>query len=141
MMASKERIILPLHPRTRKNLEKFGMLKKIEKSNIEIIKPQGFVEFVKLLAGANKVLTDSGGVRREAYILGKPLIVLIDEKGVWWPEINKAGWSYVTGSDRRKIKDAIKRFEPKGARPEIFGDGKAAKRVVDILIERYGKKK
>jgi len=141
MIMSKEKIILPLHPRTRKNLERFGMLKRIEKSNIMITKPLGYVDFVKLLAGANKVLSDSGGVRREAYILGKPLIVLIDEKGLWWPEIQQAGWSFVAGPGRKKIKDAIKNFEPKGTRPEIFGDGRAAKRIVDILIERYGKKK
>lgn len=132
----KEKIIFPLHPRTKKQLERFGLFEKLRNApNIELKPPLGYVEFVKYLAGAKKVLTDSGGVRREAYILHKPVITVINEDGEWWPEIVAAGWNKITGPNKDKIIDAIKHFDPTGLpQPEIFGDGTAARKIVAIII-------
>ena len=73
----------------------------LQESQIEICKPMGYVDFVRLSAGANKILTDSGGVRREAYLLRKPCIVLINLS--WFPEISEAGWKVLTGPDPDRI--------------------------------------
>ena len=140
LINSKEKIIFPVHPRTRKKLEKFGLIDLITKnSRIEIIEPQSYTKFVKLLAGANKVITDSGGVRREGYILRKPVIVLINI--TWFPEILKAGWKVVVDADTDKIADAINNFEPDKKHPNIFGNGNAHKIIVDNLISRLGEQK
>ena len=134
---SKAKIIFPAHPRTRKRLEEYNLISKyIKDSNIEIIEPKGYKEFVKLLAGANKVITDSGGVRREGYILGKPVIVLINL--TWFPEILDTGWKVIVDADPVKISEAINRFEPPDTHSEIFGDGHAYKIIVDSLISRFG---
>jgi len=137
LIKSKERIIFPVHPRTRKKLEKFGLTNIIIKNQrIELTEPQSYTKFVRLLAGANKVITDSGGVRREGYIFGKPVIVLINI--TWFPEILKAGWKFVADADTDKITDAINNFEPACKHPNIFGDGNAHKIIVENLISRLG---
>ena len=125
-----------IHPRTRNALVKFGLMDTVAKAeNIEEVAPAGYVDFIGLLAGASKVLTDSGGVRREAYILGKPIINISEL--VWVPEMINAGWSIPVGDDKKAIMDAIDHFEPPVDRPNIFGDGNAAEKIVDLLVKRY----
>ena len=134
LLACGERIVFPAHPRTRKALENSGMLKKLQSSNIELEPPLGYRDFMTCLAGANKVISDSGGVRREAYILGKPVISLIEF--VWVPSMVEYGWEKVVGSSKQRIVDAIHNFEPSEVRPAIFGDGTASQRIVEILLQR-----
>lgn len=139
LIRSNEKIIFPVHPRTRQKLEKYGLIDGVIKnSKIEIREPQSYREFVKILAGANKVITDSGGVRREGYILKKPVIVLIDI--TWFPEILEAGWKVVVDADSDRIIDAVRNFEPPEIHPEIFGDGYAYKRIVNSIVDRFGNK-
>jgi len=135
LVLSRRRIVFPAHPRTRKALESIGLMKMLARSSIELIKPLGYVEFTKLMAGADKVLTDSGGVRREAYLLKKPCIVLIELS--WFPEISRAGWKVLTGPDPENIAHLVNSFEPTGEHVEIFGDGKAHVRIVDDLEKRF----
>ena len=135
-LESGERIIFPAHPHTDNKLREHGLLKKLKQSKVEVIKPLEHKEFVSLMAGAKKVLTDSGGVRREAYILGKPVVILIEI--VWVESMVKCGWSKIVGTDKRRILEAITDFRPPREHPNIFGDGRAAERIVNILCERYG---
>lgn len=131
------RVVFPVHPRTRKRLDEFGLSREFEgATNIEFTEPQGYIEFVRLLAGANKVVTDSGGVRRESYILGKPIIVAINL--TWFPCIKRAGWKVVAGPDSAKIADAIANFEPPKEHPVLFGDGKAYLKIVDAMVQHFG---
>lgn len=131
------RVVFPVHPRTRKKLEEFGLLHEFKHAtNIEFSEPQGYIEFVRLLAGANKVVTDSGGVRRESYILGKPTIIAINM--TWFPCIKRAGWKVVAGPDSAKISNAIANFEPPKEHPVLFGDGKAYVKIVDAMVEHFG---
>ncbi len=136
LIKSRQHVKFPVHPRTMKQIEINGLVKHIAQSNIEVMKPKGYLDFVKLLAGANKVLTDSGGVRREAYLLKKPCIVLIELS--WFPEISDAGWKVLTGPDPSRIAQLISDFEPTGEYRNIFGDGKAYLKIVDDLEERFG---
>jgi UDP-N-acetylglucosamine 2-epimerase len=130
-------VVLPLHPRTRKRMTEFGLFPLVERSaSIDVRETMGYVEFVELLAGADKVLTDSGSVRREAYLLGKPVIGLIDI--VWVPSMVACGWKRIAGADADAIVEAVRTHEPTAARPDLFGDGRAAERIVQVLRERYG---
>lgn len=132
-----EPVNFPIHPRTRKRLEAFGLLDDLKSApNVEISEPRGYLDFVRMLAGANKVITDSGGVRREAYILGKPAIIAI---GItWFPCILRAGWKTIAGPDAQKIVRAVKDFEPPAQRKEFFGDGRACLKIVDAIVNRFG---
>jgi UDP-GlcNAc3NAcA epimerase len=133
---SERRIIFPAHPRTVQCLETYGLMGTLRGSQIEIGKPLGYVEFLRLTAGADKILTDSGGVRREAYLLKKPCIVLIELS--WFPEISQAGWKVLTGPDPARIADLVRNFEPTGPHQDLFGDGLAHRKIVDGLLRRYG---
>ena len=129
-----EKIIFPVHPRTEKKLLEFGIFNSLP-DNIKLIKPLSYVNFLRYLAGAKKVLTDSGTVRREAYLLHKPLITLINI--IWWPEIVRCGWNKVVGADKEKILDAIANFQPDGKPPELFGDGRAEEKIINKIIDIY----
>jgi len=137
LVRSDRRIIFPAHPRTLQCLTKFGLLDFLSGSKIDVCKPMGYVDFLRLTAGADKILTDSGGVRREAYLLKKPCIVLIEIS--WFPEISQAGWKVLTGPDPERISDLVRNFEPTGPHEELFGDGKAHRKIVEGLASKYGK--
>ena len=133
---SGEKVIFPVHPRTQKRLSEYNIINNLP-SNIELIQPQSYVNFLQYLAGAKKVLTDSGTVRREAYILHKPIITLVDI--IWWPETVQCGWNKVVGADKDKILDAIANFQPNGKQPELFGNGRAEEKIMSKIIEIYNK--
>jgi UDP-N-acetylglucosamine 2-epimerase len=136
LIRSGKRIIFPVHPRTLQCLKNYGLMDALNASRIELCGPLGYVEFVKLAARADKILTDSGGVRREAYLLRKPCIVLINLS--WFPELSRAGWKVLTGPDPDRIADLVINFEPTRPHQELFGDGKAHKKIADGLMKRYG---
>jgi UDP-N-acetylglucosamine 2-epimerase (non-hydrolysing) len=135
LLASQRRIIFSAHPRTMQRMKSFGVMEMIHDSNIELCSPLGYVDFLRLMAGADKILTDSGGVRREAYLLRKPCVVLIEIS--WFPEISQAGWKVLTGPDSGRIADLVQNFEPSGPYQELFGDGTAHVKIVDGLMRRY----
>ena len=136
IIKTQRRVVFPAHPRAMKSLKKYGLLEEINNAGtIELIEPKSYVQFLALMAGADKVLTDSGGVRREAYMMGKPVIVLINI--VWVKAILQAGWKYIADADEEKIIHGIEKFEPPAERPEIFGDGHAAERIVEAILQRY----
>jgi UDP-N-acetylglucosamine 2-epimerase len=135
LLHSKRKIVFPAHPRTLQFMKNSGLLELLAKGPIEISKPLGYVDFIRLAAGADKILTDSGGVRREAYLLHKPCIVLIEIS--WFPEISQAGWKVLTGPDPERITHLVRNFEPTGPYQELFGDGKAHQKIVDGLVKKY----
>ncbi len=95
-----ELVKFPIHPRTRKRLESFGLLSELESApNVELSEPKGYLDFVRMLAGANKVITDSGGFAASIY-MGKPVIITIDI--TWFPCILRAGWKTIAGADARR---------------------------------------
>ena len=132
---SGRRVVFPAHPRTLRQLKDSGAIDIIANSKIELSKPMGYVDFVRLAAGADKILTDSGGVRREAYLLGKPCIVLNELS--WFPEISRIGWKVLTGPNPDRIACLIEKFEPTGPHMELFGDGAAHRKIADELVRRY----
>jgi len=130
MVKCGRQVILPLHPRTKNALEKSGEKKKLDGSKVRIVEPVGYVDMTALMLGASKILTDSGGVQKEAYILGKPCITMRDSTE--WTETIKEGWNVLVGSDAEKIADAIENFNPKGRRKDLFPCG-AGKKIMKVL--------
>jgi len=130
---SEEKIIFPIHPRTRKNLKKFGLINRILKSkNLKIIKSVSYLDMLKLEKNSRKILTDSGGIQKEAYFLRIPCITL--RENTEWIETVEDKWNILVGQDKDKILKAIKEFEPSGETYSFkFGDGKASKKIAEII--------
>ncbi|MFW6150779.1 MAG: UDP-N-acetylglucosamine 2-epimerase, partial [Chloroflexota bacterium] len=99
-----------------------------------LIGPVGYLDFLLLTRNAGKVLTDSGGLQKEAYFAKVPCITLDDATG--WPETVDDGWNTLVGSDRARIIDAVRHFEPQGEQRRLFGNGHAAESIVDLLASR-----
>jgi len=128
---SKELTIFPVHPRTKKIISEKGI--KIPE-NIKIIKPVGYLEMLTLEKNSKKILTDSGGVQKEAYWFGIPCITL--RKETEWIETIKENMNILTGSDKRKILNSIKSFSPESKTKNIYGDGNTAEKIIEILIKK-----
>jgi len=128
---SGKKIILPLHPRTKKFINEYNLN---VGDNIKIIDPVGYLEMISLQENACKIVTDSGGVQKEAYFLKKPCITMRDETE--WIETVQNGWNIIVGSDSSKILDAIENFNPTGTPASAFGNGDTSSIITDI-IEKY----
>ena len=124
-------VIFPVHPRTRRALDRAGLALP---PNVVPIAPVGYLEMVALEASAEAIATDSGGVQKEAYLAGVPCITLRTETE--WVETVSAGWNRVVDADRGAVAaaldddDFMRRDRP---RPPLFGDGDAARRIVGAL--------
>jgi UDP-N-acetylglucosamine 2-epimerase (non-hydrolysing)/UDP-GlcNAc3NAcA epimerase len=129
LLAVEEDVVLPLHPRTRARLESAGLLERLA-GGVELLAPQGYLDFTSLLVHARAVLTDSGGVQKEAYLAGVPCVTLRDTTE--WTETVDAGWNVLVDLDRDAALAALQRTPP-SARPELYGDGRAGERVVSSL--------
>jgi UDP-GlcNAc3NAcA epimerase len=123
---SREEIVLPLHPRTRKIIDAMSV-----PGNVHIIEPVGYIQMLSLTMRARKVLTDSGGLQKEAYFLGKQCITLRTETE--WVETLHDNWNIITGTDPEKILEAILTPLPSSPQKLSFGNGKAAEAIVAML--------
>jgi UDP-GlcNAc3NAcA epimerase len=122
--------VFPVHPRTKKYLREYGLWKSIP-VNVRLIQPAGYLDMLRLMSGAEKILTDSGGIQKEAYILKVPCITL--RENTEWIETLKDGWNILVGADRGKITRALDEFEPQSKQRGIFGDGDASIRIGEII--------
>ena len=126
-------VVLPLHPRTKKMIETYHLL--AETKRITLIDPISYLDMLKLEKNANAILTDSGGVQKEAYWFRVPCFTLREETE--WAETMYSGWNVLVGSETRRIGDAVrsgvgKKIRSKGS--GIFGDGKASEKIVQTLL-------
>jgi len=128
---STKKIVLPLHPRTKKYMNDYGLT---FNNNITIIDPVGYLDMINLEMHCKKIVTDSGGVQKEAFFMNKPCITMRDETE--WVETVENGWNIVVGTDKSKILDGIINFVPTKAKQNIFGDGHAAERILKIINEK-----
>jgi len=121
-------IVFPCHPRTLKALsfEQFA-----GRQHVHIIEPLSYLDMLAAEEGAAVIATDSGGVQKEAYMLGVPCVTL--RNSTEWMETVEAGWNRVVGTDPSAIAEALQAFRPTGAREEVFGGGQAAALIAENL--------
>jgi UDP-GlcNAc3NAcA epimerase len=102
LKSTKETILFPLHPRTRRRLEEFGLFSILHKArHVKLVEPLNYRDSLAAICGSRMVLTDSGGLQREAYFLKVPTLLLRDVTE--WVEINRSGGSKIVGVDRSKF--------------------------------------
>jgi UDP-N-acetylglucosamine 2-epimerase len=124
-------LMLPLHPRTHGRLRAAGLLERLQRSErITITPPLGYLELTTLLCNSRAVLTDSGGLQKEAYLAGVRCITL--RSSTEWVETVELGWNTLVDLDLAAALAALER-EPPSQRPELYGDGHASERVVAAL--------
>jgi UDP-GlcNAc3NAcA epimerase len=124
-----EPIVLPLHPRTRARARAAGLGDRLDRA-ARVCPPLGYLDFTALLCQARAVLTDSGGVQKEAYLAGVPCVTLRERTE--WLETVETGWNTLVGLDAAAAVAALARTAPND-RPELYGDGRAGERVVAAL--------
>jgi UDP-GlcNAc3NAcA epimerase len=126
-------IVFPIHPRTKKMFETFGLFDRLLKcSNVKTLLPVGYIDFIALLQNSLKVITDSGGIQKEAYLLKIPCVTM--RNNTEWVETVKGDWNILTGIDSKNIVQAVRRPSPTSKYSKfIFGKGKASKVINESI--------
>jgi UDP-GlcNAc3NAcA epimerase len=122
------RFIFPVHPRTAKILKQ---QKLVFAGHVRMIEPVGYLEMLAYEAACSAVLTDSGGVQKEAFFFHKPCITLLDVTG--WVELVQSGWNTLVGADRDAIVSAIKDSHIPDSHSKLYGDGHCAEKIISYL--------
>jgi UDP-N-acetylglucosamine 2-epimerase len=127
-------IVFPVHPRTRQKIAELeSILKPESHRNLRMIQPVGYLDMLALEKQARMILTDSGGVQKEAYWFGVPCVTLRQETE--WIETVAAGWNVLAGSDPARIVEAVQRPLPVQPGDFLSADGHAAQRIVGLMAE------
>jgi UDP-GlcNAc3NAcA epimerase len=126
--ALEQPIVFPMHPRTRAALERYDLHLP---TNVIKIDPIGYLDMLALEQAAQLILTDSGGVQKEAYFFGVPCVTLRPETE--WIETVETGWNRLAWGDASTVLDAVRRPWPTMPPPKMFGDGHASTRIVELL--------
>jgi UDP-GlcNAc3NAcA epimerase len=122
-------VVLPLHPRTRNMLDSQGEMNRLGK--VKLVAPLPFLDMIRLEQSAKAIVTDSGGVQKEAYFFGVPCITTRDETE--WVETVSSGWNRLVGADQQRIVEAWSAAARPAEHPEFYGDGMAAHKIVNLL--------
>jgi len=123
-------LVLPLHPRTEKRLREMGIA---PGPNVMLLEPLGYLDMLLAQRYARAILTDSGGMQKEAYYLRVPCVTLRDETE--WVETVESGWNVLAGADSRAVLEAVGRIvNPAIPHPELYGDGRTSERIVETLV-------
>jgi UDP-N-acetylglucosamine 2-epimerase len=129
-----EPVIFPIHPRTRKKISDFGLDFLVPSAgNVRLIEPVGYLDMLCLQQNARLILTDSGGIQKEAYCLGVPCITMREETE--WVETVENKWNILVGANTERIVRAVSDLAIPSTRPNIYGDGTAAQRCVNYLTQ------
>lgn len=128
-----ETLVFPVHPRTRKLIREGGYELK---SHVKLINPVGYLEMVTLTSNARLILTDSGGLQKEAYWLAVPCVTMRDETE--WVETVEAGWNVLVGCESARILETVRSFTPPLMHARLYGDGYASERCVELLTGPVG---
>ncbi|MBV9119805.1 MAG: UDP-N-acetylglucosamine 2-epimerase (non-hydrolyzing) [Chloroflexi bacterium] len=122
-------VVFPVHPRTRQRIAEFGVALP---PHVRLVAPLSYLDMLELLANAEVLLTDSGGLQKEAYYLSVPCVTLRDETE--WVETVKSGWNMLAGAQPDRIRSAAAAMAGfDGDHPNLYGDGQTAKRIAEVL--------
>jgi UDP-GlcNAc3NAcA epimerase len=124
-------VVLPIHPRTRKLLADSGLDKKL--GNVKVVDPVPFLDMVALEQAAKVILTDSGGVQKEAFFYGVPCVTMRDETE--WVETVELGWNKVVGAEYERIIAAVRNLSIGVMASRPYGDGAATPRIISAILE------
>jgi UDP-N-acetylglucosamine 2-epimerase (non-hydrolysing) len=131
-IAQRYPIILPIHPRTRKAIQTEGFGEYL--NHLNLFDPIPYADTVALLSAADRVITDSGGVQKEAYFAGTPALVMMEDTG--WRELVEAGFNVLVDADKEKIiAGALSEKPVVNVTPGLFGNGDAGCRIASIIFE------
>ncbi|HPT18466.1 MAG TPA: UDP-N-acetylglucosamine 2-epimerase (non-hydrolyzing) [Methanothrix sp.] len=128
-------VVFPCHPRAEKYIKNLGLWDDLCR-RVRVIKPVGYLDMIMLEKNAAKILTDSGGVQKEAYLLGVACITLRNETE--WVETVQDGWNVLAGADPEEILRLAKSFEPGTEKRDVFGSGDASLRTAEAIAEMLG---
>jgi UDP-GlcNAc3NAcA epimerase len=136
-------VVFPIHPRTRKQLQKIKVYKKLQESHIKLVEPVGYHEMLCLIQNAKVVLTDSGGMQKEAFWLHTPCVTL--RENTEWIETVNLKANQLTGADTKKILKVVDQVVEKEETlrkaleelPNIFGDGKASQKILEAILQYH----
>jgi UDP-N-acetylglucosamine 2-epimerase (non-hydrolysing) len=130
-LAGRARVVFPVHPRTRRRLAETGLWERLERSGAVLTEPLGYLDFLKLLNNSSLVVTDSGGVQREAYLLRKPVVVL--RRVTEWVELVEAGLALLHDPEGDFSPDAVLGWRPSRYVEGLLGDEWAPERIAEVL--------
>ncbi|MDE2588983.1 MAG: UDP-N-acetylglucosamine 2-epimerase, partial [Patescibacteria group bacterium] len=130
-LSKKHHIVFPVHPHTRKRLEEFGI-----RVNADLCDPASYVELLKILAKSNLAITDSGGLQKEVYWMGRPCITLLERIG--WVETVKEKANFLFPLSKPIKLEKIEKISRLDIRPKhgLFGYGNASKKIVSTLLNQ-----
>lgn len=128
-ISGKISVVLPLHPRTRKLIKERGLEQRL--GRVQVVEPLAFLDMIALEQSAKTILTDSGGVQKEAFFYKVPCITMRDETE--WVETVASGWNRLAGADPQRIVEAWSTATRPAEHPELYGDGTAAHKIVNLL--------
>ncbi len=136
-IAPEKPVVFPVHPRTRKAMERFGMDPAKESNRFHMIDPVGYFDMLELLKRCSLVLTDSGGLQKEAYFFKKPCVTMRDETE--WVELVEKGANMLAGANRDAIGKAGQVMSKKeiGFDLGLYGNGEASRKIVSVLAELF----
>jgi len=134
-IASETKVILPLHPRTKKIIDSFNL--KLETENLKLTNPVGYFDMIELLKYTRMVLTDSGGVQKEAFFFAKPCITLRDETE--WVELVDKGFNRLAGAEKEKILNVYHEMKDKEIdfHVDLYGNGQAGKNIINTIKNHH----
>lgn len=130
-----EQVLFAAHPRTRASLDAAGLLDSVP-AHLRVVEPVGYLESLALIKNARAVVTDSGGVQKEAYVLRTPCITARDTSE--WVETIQAGWNVLVDADPGALAAALERAEPGGDWTPFYGEGDAGERIAAIVAGYLG---
>ncbi len=130
-------VVLPAHPRTENRLREYGLWERAT-TELVILDPVGYLDFVRLLDASERVATDSGGVQKEAFYLDKPCVTMRDETE--WIETVNSGWNVLVGADREQIEKELRVNRCLEEKPTPYGGGTAAEEIVSVLTDYIDEK-
>lgn len=136
-ISKKTTIVFPIHPGTKNKLKEIHLHQAIVKKNIVLLPPVGYFDMLELLKHCRFVMTDSGGLQKEAYFFKKNCITLRDQTE--WVELVEAGKNFVAGADKATIINYCERmaYEFTDFNPHLYGDGNASKRIIEEILEEF----
>lgn len=123
-------IVFPVHPRTEKYLRQYGLWRRLCQY-VQVISPVGYLDMLKLMSESTKIITDSGGIQKEAYMLGIPCITM--RENTEWVETVEDGWNLLVGTECNKIIEGINDFEGADMVGNVFGCGDTCEKIGKIL--------